>query len=735
MTWRTPLLLMLSVSLAAAGLAAFRFARTPVSFNDDIRPVLNANCLRCHGGVRQAGGFSLLFPDEAQVPGESGRIPIVPGQPDSSEVIRRIRHSDPEERMPFEHPPLSGDQIDLLTRWIEAGAPFETHWAYVPPDSTLTPPDISSPWIRNDIDRFILTRLEAQDLVLSPEAACYDLLRRLALDLTGLPLAPDQADAYCRAPGEKAYLTLVDSLLATPAYGEHLAATWLDLARYADTKGYRPDLHREIWPYRDWVIEAFNADMPFDRFTIEQLAGDLLPDPTISQRTATAFHRNSMASDEGGTDDEEFRVAGVIDRVNTTWEVWMGTTMVCVQCHSHPYDPFRHEEYFTSYAFFNNTADTDHYSEAPHLATYDALRADSVHTPIMMELEGDARRVTHRFTRGNWLDPAEVVEPGVPGSLPAMAPELPRNRLGFARWIVSPDHPLTSRVLANRLWAGLFGRGIVQTLEDFGTQGEPPTHSELLDWLAVRLRTTHGWRIKPFLREIVLSATYRQTSRLTPELLEQDPANLWLARGPRVRLSAEQIRDQGLVVSGLLHPSIGGPSVMPAQPPGIWSVQLRPQIQWKNADNPEDRRRRALYTYWRRSSPYPSMAAFDSPSREQCVSRRVSTNTPLQAFVTLNDPVYVEMARGLASRMAEAGPGLEDQITHGYRLTLLAPPSSETLGTLTELHHAARARYAGAPADTLAAAAGPLQPATPERAALVQVASALLNLDAFIMKP
>lgn len=729
-------MLMLSVVLAAAGFAAFRFTRTTqVSFNDDIRPVLNAQCLKCHGGVRQAGGFSLLFPEEAQVPGESGRIPIVPGYPDSSEVIRRINHTDPEERMPLDHPPLSDDQIDLLARWIEAGAPFETHWAYIPPDPATTPPDRGSRWVRNDIDRFILAGLEEHGLTPSPEAACYDLLRRLSLDLTGLPLAPERADAHCRAPNEEAYQGLVDSLLAEPAYGEHLAATWLDLARYADTKGYRPDLHREIWPFRDWVIAAFNADMPFDQFTIEQLAGDLLPDPTVSQHIATAFHRNSMASDEGGTDDEEFRVAGVIDRVNTTWEVWMGTTMACVQCHSHPYDPFRHEDYFTSYAFFNNTADTDHHSEAPRLAIYDSHRADSVRTPVMVELAGDARRTTHRFNRGNWLDPAEVVEPGVPGALPAMAPDLPRNRLGFAQWIVSPDHPLTARVHANRLWAGLFGRGIVETLEDFGTQGEPPTHPELLDWLAVRLRTAHGWRIKPFLREIVLSATYRQSSRFTPELLEQDPSNLWLARAPRVRLSAEQIRDQGLVVSGLLHPAIGGPSVMPAQPPGIWSVQLRPQIQWENAENADDRRRRALYTYWRRSSPYPSMAAFDSPSREQCISRRVSTNTPLQAFVTLNDPVYVEMAQSLASRMAAAGPGLGDQIARGYRLTLLAPPSPETLATLAELHSAARDRYAGAPADTLAAVVGPIQPATPDRAALVQVASALMNLDAFIMKP
>ncbi|MEZ4699858.1 MAG: PSD1 and planctomycete cytochrome C domain-containing protein [Rhodothermales bacterium] len=734
MPWRTTALLILCVTLVAGGVYLFRAAHAPPDFNSEIRPLLNGQCLRCHGGVRQAGDFSLLFPDDALLPGESGRIPIVPGQPDSSEVIRRIRLDDPEERMPYEHPPLSEQQIDLLTRWIAAGAKWETHWAYVPPDPNLAPPAVRSRWVRGGIDRFVYDRLLEAGLSPSAEADCYTLARRVSLDLTGLPVAPEQADGLCRADADAAYERFVDSLLATPAYGEHLAATWLDLARYADTKGYRPDLHREIWKYRDWVIEAFNADMPFDRFTIEQLAGDLLPEPTDAQRLATAFHRNSMANDEGGSDDEEFRVAAVIDRVNTTWEVWMGTTMACVQCHSHPYDPFRHEDYYASFAFFNNTADTDHGSERPRLAVFDPVLGDTVRTPVMVELEGDARRTTHVFNRGNWLDPGDAIAPGVPGALPAMPADLPSNRLGLARWIVGPDNPLAARVLANRLWAGVWGRGIVETLEDFGSQGEPPTHPELLDWLAVRLRTTHAWHIKPFLKEIVLSAAYRQSSRLTPALREADPDNRLLARGPRTRLSAEQIRDQGLAVSGLLNPVVGGPSVKPVQPPGIWSVQLRPQIRWIDDEDPADRHRRALYTYWRRSSPYPSMVAFDSPSREFCISRRVSTNTPLQAFVTLNDPVYVEMAQALAARMADAGPSLDAQLARGYRLAVAAPPSPDALEALRRLHRGAFDRYTGAPADTLAAAAGPDYPATPERAALVQVASAIMNLDAFIVK-
>ncbi len=352
----------------------------------------------------------------------------------------------------------------------------------------------------------------------------------------------------------------------------------------------------------------------------------------------------------------------------------------------------------------------------------------------MVELEGDARRTTHVFNRGNWLDPGQEVVPGVPGALPPMAPDLPADRLGFAQWIVAPDNPLTARVTVNRLWAMVFGAGIVETVEDFGTQGEPPTHPELLDWLAVRLQTTHGWRIKPILKDIVTSSTYRQSSRTTPALTARDPQHRLLARGPRVRLSAEQIRDQALAVSGTLDPGTGGPSMMPYQPPGIWSVQLRPHIQWVTDSLAENRSRRALYTYWRRSSPYPSMVAFDSPSREFCISRRVATNTPLQAFVTLNDPAYVEMAQHLARRMADADEAVDAQIAAGYRLALLAPPSDEARTTLRGLYDRARERFAAAPADTVAAAAGPGHPPTPERAALVQVASAIMNLDAYIMK-
>ena len=342
----------------------------PISFNSQIRPMLNENCLACHGGVKEAGGFSLLFEEDALRTNESGLAAIVRGEADSSELIVRVLHDDPDERMPYDHPPLATDEIDLLRRWIDEGARWETHWAYVAPEPDEPPHPRNASWARNDIDRFVLARIEEAGLRPSPEADCATLYRRASLDLIGMPPALADVEAFCADRAPDAFERVVDGLLASPHFGERWAAMWMDLARYADSKGYEKDGPRSIWKYRDWLIEAFNADMPFDRFTIEQLAGDLLPDASESTLLATAFHRNTMNNDEGGTDDEEFRTAAVIDRVNTTWEVWMGTTMACVQCHSHPYDPFRHEDYFASYAFFNNTADRDLPSEEPTLATF-----------------------------------------------------------------------------------------------------------------------------------------------------------------------------------------------------------------------------------------------------------------------------------------------------------------------------------------------------------------------------
>ncbi|MFP4339361.1 MAG: DUF1553 domain-containing protein [Cyclobacteriaceae bacterium] len=885
-----------------------------VDFNAEVRPILNKKCITCHGGVKRSGEFSLLFRTDALSPNESGKRAIVPGDVEASEMIHRINHSDPEVRMPPEGEPLAQEEIDILTRWIEQGAYWEDHWAFVKPEP-VDPPKITSDWAANDIDRFVLDKLQEKQLTPSARADKATLLRRVTLDLTGLPPAAEELEAFMADSSEQAYEKVVDRLLASPRYGERWTALWMDLARYADSKGYEKDGPRNIWKYRDWLIKAFNEDMPFDQFTVEQLAGDLLPDPDDEQIIATAFHRNTMNNDEGGTDDEEFRVASVIDRVNTTWDVWQATTMACVQCHSHPYDPIRHEEYYKFYAFLNNTADADVPSESPNLkefkqeedrqkleelknwvirhtesndeklekgkqlvkmvkftepkvhpknyqevtegaladgkylevdhggyakipdfrldgkdeilVSYRAKKASGkgvvefrkdspngdllaswrvqatpekgwsfyrtavplkptsgMHdiymvfkepgnkgrlctiewvlfhetlpgkeepqyaevkqnfiqllntpevekTPVMIERPQDYRRKTHVFVRGNWLVPGEEVEPDVPQAWPALPEGAPKNRLGMAQWLVSPENPLTARVAVNRFWAQLFGKGIVETVEDFGTQGAKPTHPELLDWLAMQFMHEYAWSIKRLLKEIVMSATYRQSSKVTPELQEIDPANQWLARGPRVRLSAEQIRDQALAVSGLLSNKMYGRSVMPSQPEGIWQV-VYSGMKWETSEG-EDRYRRGIYTYWRRTSPYPSMIAFDSPSREFCVTRRIRTNTPLQALVTLNDPVYIEAARALAKRMMEEGGNKpEAQLTRGYQLAVAREISTPKLETLLQLYQESMNYYQTHPEESIKMAGEEEQ--SQQLAALAVVANAVMNLDEFVTK-
>ncbi|GAA4412612.1 hypothetical protein GCM10023187_40000 [Nibrella viscosa] len=889
-----------------------------VDFNTQIKPIFNKNCIACHGGVKKASDFSLLFKHEALAPAKSGKLAIVPGDADASELIRRLTLHDPEERMPLDAPPLKSEDIELLRKWIDQGAEWGDHWAYQPVQRPELPKlgtfwnrlglggNKDQQWVKNEIDYFVLDKLKQEQLTPSPEADRATLLRRVSFDLTGLPPTEKQLKDFLNDKSENAYEKVVDSLLASPAYGEKWTAMWLDLARYADTKGYERDPGRKIWRYRDWLIKAFNEDKPFDQFTVEQLAGDLLPNPTDEQLVATGFHRNTMNNDEGGTQDEEFRVAAVIDRVNTTWDVWQGTTFSCVQCHSHPYDPFTNEEYYKYLAFFNNARDEDVTSETPTLRFYkgqdsikveqlkqwvathatsprqvqevmhfvklmepkinshdfdeyvnasllDAkyfgvqdkgsariknsnltgtnrlimawgtkaqqatvtIRQDSVtgpvllklsvpetgsawkdtvmiyplpaisgrhnlyltldspktpkewvmvkwisfptalpgqpatqlgemdktlaavlnakvneSTPVMYEGTGDLTRKTHQFVRGNWLVKGKEVKPDVPKSLPAMDKTLPRNRLGLAKWMVGRQHPLTARVVVNRLWEQLFGTGIVETVEDIGTQGFPPTHRELLDYLAADLMETHHWSLKKLLKQMVLSATYRQRSEASPELLKKDPFNKLLARGPRIRLSAEQVRDQALAVSGLLSSKMYGPSVMPPQPDGIWQSPYNGE-SWKPSQG-EDRYRRALYTYWKRTAPYPSMVTFDSPSREFCQLRRLRTNTPLQALVTLNDPVYVESARMLAELMQYRGRAPEQQIQAGFRRLMLRDLAPEKLAVLTRLYRETETYYQQHPDDMQKLLA--CQGGTPQLAALTVTANAMLNLDEVITK-
>lgn len=952
-------------------------AQETLQFNRDIRPILAQNCFACHGldeGSRKAD----LRLDRRSAAIDMGAIE--PGEPEQSELIARVESDDPDAVMPPADSghQLSAKEIELLRQWIKQGAEYETHWAFKPPVK-IEPPKTKAAWSLLPIDRFVLSRLEAEGLTPNPESERLRLLRRLSIDLTGLPPSIEEAKAFMVDQSPDAYESAVDRLLELDAYGEHWARKWLDLARYADTKGYEKDRPRTIWRYRDWVIDALNRDLPYDRFAIEQLAGDLLPEPTNDQLLATAFHRNTMENEEGGTDDEEFRVAAVKDRVDTTMQIWMGLTIGCAKCHSHKYDPITQRDYYSLYAFFNQTADADreqptlltpttqqrqqiqslenelkaleqqlkqnpdsyvpawtewqtqfndrplweplrksHFesnhsvtlsqddagtfsvadelpekdtwkltvdlpaertvtalrietqpkppggkwkdknvalreltvelieegkvpvklklvrpradfsqhrwevakaidgktdagwafspkTSEPHCAVFDlaepiemnadrklrltleqeygvglllktfrlsvssypgewltaeldatagvesvfrrtvfpatkelyvrveakrneleVVRSDVPSTPIMRELAAEKHRETKIHQRGNFLDQGELVEARVPRAFGKLAGGSPRNRLGLAQWLMHAENPLTARVAVNRIWAQLFGIGFVETEEDFGTQGTLPSHPELLDWLAVDFRE-NGWSMKKLLKTIVMSRTYRQSSVTTPQQLKTDPRNRLLSRGPRFRLSAETIRDQALVASGLLTRQLGGPSVMPPQPGGIWKSTYSGE-KWLSASGP-NRYRRALYTFRKRTSPYPAMTTFDSGSGEVCLIRRVRTNTPLQALVTLNDTAFVEAAGALAVRMENSADTIRSQIANGFRYVLIRHAEPAELDRLIALYESLKEDLADG--RSLLKSAG-LTNGDPR---LVAIANVLLNLDESLIKP
>jgi hypothetical protein len=787
-----------------AALAAFpsAAAEPAISFTRDIKGILSNRCVRCHGPDaedRHGGGEEGLRLDTFDGATEDlgGYAAIVPGNPAESELIARITETDPDVVMPPPEAgePLSAAEVEILSRWISAGAEYEPHWAYVPPVRPPVPAVADAAWPANDVDRFILARLEAEDLAPQPEADRATLARRLSLDLTGLPPTPEEVDAFVADAAPDAVERFIDRRLDHPGYGEHVARQWLDLARYADSAGYADDRPRTIWAWRDWVIKACDANMPFDEFTIRQLAGDLLPDATDDDRIATAFHRNTLTNSEGGTIDEEFRVAAVVDRVNTTMSTWMGTTIACAQCHDHKYDPLSQREYFGIYGIFNQTADADLPGEEPVLPIFSPkqrarrarLSAELVEiaehvpppergtreppemrplreleaarrkalaaikpvttVPVMKELPPGNRRVTKLQYRGNWNDLGPEVTAAVPAVFNPAEPSADGriDRLALAKWLVDPANPLTARVVVNRLWERLFGIGIVSTSEEFGAQGELPSHPELLDWLACELIDS-GWDIKAITRLIVSSAAYRQSSSCPPNLVAEDPENRLLACGPRVRLSAEVIRDQALAAAGLLSGKKGGPSVHPPQPDLGLSAAFGGEIDWQTSSG-EDRYRRAIYTTWRRSNPYPSMATFDAPNREVCTIRRPRTNTPLQALVTLNDPVYVEAAQGLARRMIrEGGSTAAERAARGFRLVLARDPRPPEVARLVSLHDEATAEYRNDPeaarqmaTDPLGAPPADLAIDTPEKladlAAWTVVANVILNLDETFMCP
>ncbi|MBX9579094.1 MAG: PSD1 and planctomycete cytochrome C domain-containing protein [Gemmataceae bacterium] len=771
--------------VAALGLivppAAARPPAEPVDYNRDVRPILSNNCFTCHGPDEKERKADLRLDTPDGAVGSA----VVPGKPAESELVRRVTSAEPTEAMP---PPKTGKKLtprekDILSRWVQQGAPYAAHWAYVKPARPAVP-EVKPGRARTPVDAFVLARLDREGLKPAPEADRYTLARRVALDLTGLPPTWDEVEAFVKDGSADAYEKFVDKQLAKPAFGEHWARMWLDLARYADSAGYADDPARTIWKYRDWVIKAFNRNLPFDRFTVEQLAGDLLPDPSDEVLTATAFHRNTMTNNEGGTNDEEFRNVAVVDRVNTTFTVWMGTSVACCQCHTHKYDPLSQNEYFRLFAFFNNTADADKADESPTLAFWSVdgatkkakleaevaalegklkgVPADGMKpereklaalkkqlsevkpdatVPVMRELPANQRRATRIQRRGNFLDLGDEVTEGVPAVFPPLGKADARpTRLDLARWLVSPDNPLTARVTVNRFWEHLFGTGLVRTSEEFGTQGELPSHPELLDWLAVEFSAgAKPWDVKAFLKLLVTSATYRQSAKVTPGLFERDPDNRLLARGPRVRLTAEMVRDQALSAAGLLSPKMYGPPVRPPQPNLGLSAAFGGAIDWQPSTG-EDKYRRGLYTTWRRTNPYPSMAAFDAPNRDICTVRRGRTNTPLQALVTMNDPVYVEAAQGLARRVLKAGgPGLSTKAAFALRTCLGRPPKDAEVDRVVKLYREARGKFADSPKKAKEFATAPLGPLPPEldpveAAAWTAVANVLLNLDEMFLK-
>jgi mono/diheme cytochrome c family protein len=982
-----------------------------VDFDRDIRPIFQSRCYECHGEKKQKNGIRFDQKHTVFQGGDAGKPLLVPGKSSDSILIQRLVTTDEDEVMPPKGERLTAEQIALIRAWIDQGAVWpegkaapKKHWAYEKPVRPALPAVAHRSWPQGGIDYFILERLEREKLRPSPEAARATLIRRVSLDLVGLPPSLDEVDNFLNDPSPRAYETVVDRLLSSPQYGARWARLWLDLARYADTQGYEKDDRRNMWPFRDWVIEALNRDLPFDRFTIEQIAGDLLPNATRDQKVATGFHRNTLTNTEGGTDDEEFRHEAVVDRVNTTMSVWMGSTFNCSQCHNHKYDPFTMRDYYQFYALLNQTADADRPDETPILKVpspeqeaeaarlqkaiakaekeyivqtpelsvartkwEEATRAELAAWPVLdvvemrsaggatftntndhsiivggtntpndvytivartslkhlsavrLEVMPDASlpkkslgrhsngsfvltgfevsvaeepivlakaeadysqdkynvtnlisgiktnagwatssgeekgrvervawftardrtelpegatititlrhnskypeanlgrfrlsatgmekvapppkipekirnilaaaspdekdtkeldkyfrsvapelkkvrdnlanlrksegeldraiartavmeavenpRDTYMLIRGGFLSKGEKVEPGVPGIFGGR-PDPKLSRLDLARWLVSDDNPMTARVMVNRLWEQYFGIGIVETSEDFGTQGEPPSHPALLDWLATEFMR-QGWSLKALHKTIVMSATYRQDSKASPELIQRDPYNRLLARGPRLRLEAEMIRDQALAISGLLSKKMGGPSVFPPQPDGLWQVVYSGD-KWETSKG-DDRYRRGIYTFWRRTSPHPAMTTFDAPSREFCVLKRSRSNTPLQALNLLNDPAYIEAAQALARRIVTQGGGTEqERVAYGLRLCLARHAWKPEIERLVSLYHEQLKHFGN---DSAAARKMAGEKCKADEAASLAawtvVANVLLNLDELITK-
>ncbi|MBZ4191891.1 PSD1 and planctomycete cytochrome C domain-containing protein [Niabella beijingensis] len=702
----------ISVVILLAGLAAGcgnkkRNGKNEVSYNYDVRPILSDKCFACHGPDKnkQEAGLRLDIEANAKAPlrETKGAYAIVPGKPGASELIKRVSSTDPSYQMPTPDSHLGAlneHEISILTRWIAQGAKYEKHWAFIPPKKLPLPEIGDKEWARNEIDYFIAEKIEEQQLQPNEEADKSTLLKRISLDLTGLLPDLELQREFEADKSATAYEKAVDRLLASPQFGEKMAIHWLDISRYADSYGYQDDDIRTQWPYRDWVIHAFNNNMPYDQFITWQLAGDLLPDAGKEQLLATAFLRNHKITEEGGVIPEEYRVEYAIDKVKTYSKGLLAMTAECAQCHDHKYDPISQKDYYRLFAFFNTSKEqgleglvNSGPAKTPKLTlttddTKDLLRfinrKDTAHIDVSVMGELDTLRTTYVLNRGVYDQHGESVTAGALQTvMPFDTVAYPQNRLGLAKWTVNKKNPLTARVFVNQLWEQLFGKGIVKTVGDFGMQGNLPTHPELLDWLAVDFME-HNWDIKRLIRKIVLSATYRQSSKSDPGTLEKDPDNTYYARASRIRLPAESIRDVVLGSSNLLNREIGGPSVKPYQPKGLWEAATsgRGALTTYNRDNGNDLYRRGIYTFIKLTVPPPSMIIFDASNRDQCEVNRLTTNTPLQALIMMNDPTVLEASRVLAEQLSDKGSGPEQSISMAFETILCRKPAAKEMDIL-----------------------------------------------------
>lgn len=689
-----------------------------VDYNIHIRPILSDKCFKCHGpdANQRKAGLRLDIEANAYAALEEnpGHFALVPGSLEKSEVYQRIISTDPLLIMPplETNLPLSENEIQLISTWIKQGAVYKPHWAFIPPIAHELPEVAQKEWVSNEIDHFILAKMEAIGLQPNPIADKERLLKRLSFDLTGLPPTLEMQERFLADNSSNAYEKVVDELLASPHYGERLAQHWLDVARYADSHGYQDDGLRTMWPWRDWVIHAFNKNYPFDKFITWQLAGDLLPDPNKEMLLATGFNRNHKITQEGGVIDEEYRIEYVTDRTNTFGKSILALTFECAKCHDHKYDPISQKDYYSTFAFFNQvpekgivgTIDAS-FADPPNMEITNEdvegvlnfiQKQDSVKLEVMIMKDTQIVRPTYVLDRGAYDAPTDVVDFNTPAAILNFdSTKYSKNRLGLANWLFAEENPLTARVFVNRIWQEIFGKGLVKTSGDFGMQGELPSHMELLDWLAIDFRQ-HNWDIKYLIKKIVMSSTYRQASFISQDALTLDPDNIYLSHSPRNRFSAEFVRDHILASSGLLNDKIGGPSVKPYQPDGIWEAATsgRGTLKAYIQDHGDELYRRGIYVFIKRTVPPPSMLMFDGSNRDQCEVRRLQTNTPLQALVMLNDPHVLEASRVFAEHLLEDGNlAIPDKIRKAFRTIICRNPEDKEQQLLNEYFEAEQLKF------------------------------------------